>query len=155
MRISPTAVDCRTMRLLFYLLCSALMVGCTQKSTAPRDEGALPLLDNHGGFAHSGRRVTLFPDGSYSDTTYTDVVDAKSMTTTRGVYTLDADRTHLTLRPERGEVEHLYRVDYCRCQYWVHDQERHRITESKETWLRQTSLRAGAKWYLPPAKWIE
>jgi hypothetical protein len=145
MRISPNAVGRRTkgsLRLLLYLLCAALPVGCTQKSTAPPADGTPPLLDNHGGFSHGGRRVVLLPDGSYSDTTYTDVLDAKP-TMTRGVYTLSADRMHLILTPESGAAEHLYRVDYRQEQYWVHEEDQHRVTEASETELRQSSLRTG------------
>ncbi len=146
MRISPSAVGYRTtrsLRLLVYLLCTTLPVACTQKTTAPHADSTPSLLDNQGGFSHSGRRVALLPDGSYRDTMYTDVPGAAS--TTHGVYTWNADRTHLTLTPENGAVEHLYRADYQRRQYWVHEDERHRIGLPGETWLRQISLRTGTE----------
>ena len=31
------------------------------------------VLDDCGGFTHSGRRVVLHPDGTFTDTAYTDV----------------------------------------------------------------------------------
>jgi len=72
-------------------------------------ETALLLLDNHGGFSHAGRRIALYSDGNYSDTSYSDVIGSER--TRRGTYTLDAQRTNLTLLPAQGETEHLYRVD--------------------------------------------
>jgi hypothetical protein len=96
------------------------------------------LLDNQGGFTHAGRRIALRADGSYTDTTYTDagVEPSKS-----GRYTLNSERTHLTLSPNGGKIEYLYRVDYGGQQYWVREGDRERITQSGEASLRQTSVR--------------
>ncbi|MCX5649195.1 MAG: hypothetical protein NTX40_08890 [Planctomycetota bacterium] len=125
----------RALQPLLFLLCWVLMLGCAHEST-------VSFLDNHGGFSHAGRRIELHSDGSYSDTGYTDVIGNESVE--HGVYTLNIEKTHLTLSPASGEVEHLYRVDYGRQQYWVHEQERRRITQSGESWLRQISLRVDA-----------
>ncbi|MCE9591447.1 MAG: hypothetical protein K8S99_13080 [Planctomycetes bacterium] len=124
----------RVAQSLLCLICCALIVGCTQRS-----ENAGLLLDNHGGISHSGRWIELRADGSYTDTAYTDVPGDQHSAT--GRYTFNADRTLLTMTPERGETEHLYRIDYRAQQYWVHDDERERITRPGETWLRQVSLR--------------
>jgi hypothetical protein len=97
------------------------------------------LLDNHGGYSHAGRRIALHSDGTFTDTRYTDVVGDERAN--RGVYTLNDEKTHLTLSPARGEAEHLYRVDCSHQQYWVQEQDRSRITESGQSWLRQISLR--------------
>ena len=99
------------------------------------------MLDNHGGFSHAGRRVVLRSDGSYTDTGYTDVVGDERVK--RGVYTLNAEKTQLTLSPARGEAEQLYQVEYGHVFYWVEEQERHQVTDPKEEWLRQISLRVG------------
>ena len=123
------------------------MAGCASKIAAPdahtddpaQRETALLLLDNHGGFSHAGRRIALYSDGNYSDTSYSDVIGSER--TRRGTYTLDAQRTNLTLLPAQGETEHLYRVDFGRHQYWVLEQERKRITEPNESELRRISLR--------------
>ena len=127
------------------LLCLVFFIGCAAPSTpllastVPHRESALLLLDNRGGFSHAGRRVALQADGSFTDTTYTDVVgDGKAR---RGAYTLNAEKTHLVLSPESGDIEHLYRVNYGGEQYWVHDQDRARTTQASQSWFRQISLR--------------
>ncbi len=119
-------------QLLTLLIC-ALIAGC-----AHRENGAV-LLDNRGGFSHAGRRIPLRADGSYTDTAYTDAVGGERAK--RGRYTLNAERTHLVLSSEVGEAQHLYRVDYRGQQYWVRDDDRTRIVQSGEDWLRQISLR--------------
>ena len=97
------------------------------------------MLDNNGGYSHGGRRIALRSDGSYTDTTYTDVVGDEHARI--GRYTLNAEKTLLTLTPEHGETQHLYRIDYGGQQYWVREDERVRITQSGEAWLRQISVR--------------
>jgi hypothetical protein len=108
------------------------------KNATPHRDSAVLLLDNHGGFTHAGRRITLRSDGSYTDTTYTDtgVETAKN-----GRYTLNPERTHLVLSPEGGKTEHLYPVDYGGKQYWVREAERERVSQPAEASLRQISLR--------------
>lgn len=96
-------------------------------------------LDNHGGYSHAGRRVVLRVDGSYIDTRYTDAVGHEL--TKAGTYSLNSEKTQLVLSPYGGEAEHLHRVDYNGRRYWVHAQNRTRVTESDEDWLRQISLR--------------
>ena len=131
----------RSLRPLSCLLFSLLTVGCIQVNSAPRPAVAPTLLDNHGGFSHGGRRIALHPDGRYTDTIYTDNPGQERVT--HGVYSLDAAVSHLTLTPEGAPAEHLYRVDYHRQQYWVHDQGRRRIASPGESDLREISLRAG------------
>lgn len=125
----------RALHPLVSLLCCVLLLGCSSGSV-------VLLLDNHGGFTHGGRRIELYSDGSYSDTRYTDVVGLESVE--HGVYTLNHEKTHLILSSASGEAEHLYRVDYSRQQYWVHEEDRLRITQSGESSLRQISLRVDA-----------
>jgi hypothetical protein len=124
------------MRTLLLISIAVILAGCVSR---PQQESGVIRLDNRGGFSHAGRRVALLSDGSYRDTRYTDVV--RDERTTAGHYTFDAEERHLTLSPERGEVQHLYRVDYGGQQYWVRTDERARITQSSESWLRQISLR--------------
>jgi hypothetical protein len=124
------------MRALLLITLAIFVTGCTSLS---HQENGVTRLDNRGGFAHAGRRVTLKPDGSFTDLRYTDVIRDESATT--GRYTLDSERRHLTLSPEGGEVEHLYRVDYRRQQYWVHADERAHIAQTGESYLRRISLR--------------
>jgi hypothetical protein len=124
------------MRAFLVIAFAVILTGCISR---PQQESGVTRLDNRGGFSHAGRRVALRSDGSYTDTRYTDVVGNER--TTAGRYTLDMERRHLTLSPERGEVQHLYRVDYSGQQYWVRADERARITQASESWLRQISLR--------------
>src|SRR5688572_3755530 len=124
------------MRALLIIALAIFLTGCNSLS---HQENGVTQLDNRGGISHAGRRVTLKPDGSFTDLRYTDVIGDESATT--GRYTLDAEKRLLTLSPEGGEVEHLYRVDYRGQQYWVHADKRARITQSGESWLRQISLR--------------
>jgi hypothetical protein len=133
-------------RVVTFLVC-ALVVGCSQPSVKPRSnrpvlllDRAVLLLDNHGGVGHSGRRIELRTDGSYTDTIYSDFVGDEH--TKAGHYALNPERTHLMLSPEGGETQDLYRVDYDGKQYWVREVDRRRITKSSESWLRQVSLRA-------------
>ena len=121
-----------------FLFC-LLVVGCSQPSAPPphRESGVL-LLDNRGGFSHAGRRIALRADGSYTDTTYTDVIGDEH--TKKGHYTLNPERTHLILSPQSGEVQDLVRVDYGGQQYWVRESDRERITQPSESWLRQISV---------------
>lgn len=67
------------------------------------------LFDNHDGLSFSARRIALRADGSYADMHYTDVVGHERVK--RGVYSLDAEKTHLPLSPKGGQTEHLYHVD--------------------------------------------
>jgi hypothetical protein len=115
---------------VIFLLC-VLALGC-----APTHK---VMLDNRGGISHAGRRIALLANGSYTDTHYTDALGHDR--TERGRYTLNAEKTHLVLSPERGEKQNLYRVDYGGQQYWVREGERDGITQSGEFWLRQVSLR--------------
>lgn len=139
-------VSRRAMRLLYpimFLLC-LMVVGCSQPSVTPptetpRRESGVLLLDNRGGFSHAGRRIVLRADGSYTDTTYTDVIGDEH--TKRGVYTLNPERTHLLLSPEGSASQELFRVDYSGQQYWVRESDRERITQPSESWLRQISVR--------------
>ena len=124
---------------LFYLSCYMFVAGCTQPGETRKPDSAMMLLDNHGGYSHAGRRITLHSDGSYTDTTYTDVVGAERAKS--GRYTLNAERTLLILSPVGGETQNLYRIDFDGEQYWVHEDERGRITQSSEARLRQISLR--------------
>ena len=124
------------MRALLVIAFAVILTGCISRS---QQESGVTRLDNRGGFSHAGRRVALRPDGSFTDTRYTDVVGGER--TTAGRYTLDAEQRHLTLSPERGEVQHLYRVDYSGEQYWVRADERAGIAQSSESWQRQISLR--------------
>jgi hypothetical protein len=126
-------------RPLLYVLCSVLAGGCVQQTTTSHPESAMLVLDNHGGYSHVGRRIVLRSDGSYIDTGYTDFVGDQQVR--RGIFTLDAQKTHLTLTPSAGEMEQLYQMDYGHHLYWVRQQERGLITDPKEDWLRQISLR--------------
>jgi hypothetical protein len=128
----------RIIQPMIFLVC-AFAVGCAQHSIATQQEGGVTLLDNHGGYSHAGRRIALRSDGSYRDTRYTDIIGDER--TTIGHYTLDAEQRHLTLTPKRGEVLHLYGVDYRGQRFWVGADERARITQASESWLRQISLR--------------
>jgi len=125
------------MRALIIIALAIFLTGCNSLS---HQENGVTQLDNRGGFSHAGRHIWLEPDGSFTDVRYTDVLDEPQPRTT-GRYTLDAEKRLLTLSPEGGEVEHLYRVDYRGQQYWVHADKRARITQSGESWLRQISLR--------------
>jgi hypothetical protein len=102
-------------------------------------ESAMMMLDNRGGFSHAGRRIALRADGSYTDTTYTDVVGDEHTKT--GHYVLNSEKTHLVLSPDGGASQELFRVDYGGKQYWVHEADRERITQPSESWLRQISVR--------------
>ena len=115
------------------------MFGCVKQDDTAHRESVVLLLDNHGGYSHAGRRIALLSDGSYTDTAYTDVVGSEHLKT--GRYTLNAERSLLTLTPKHGEPQHLYRIEYDGRQYWVHEDERQRITQSSETRLRQTALK--------------
>ena len=108
-------------------------------SSIPKGESISLLLDNHGGFSHAGRRIALRADGSYTDTTYTDV--AGNEHSERGHYTLNPDRTHLVLSPDGDASQELFRVDYGEHQYWVRGADRERIEQPSESWLRQISVR--------------
>jgi hypothetical protein len=101
--------------------------------------GADILFDNHGGYSHAGRRVLLRPDGSYTDTAYTDVVGNERVKTGRYIFT--AERTHVILIPQKGVAEDLFRVDHEAVQYWVAAADRERIPKADELRLRQISLR--------------
>src|SRR3954469_13918565 len=103
---------------LFFLL----VVGCSQPSRTIRRESGVLLLDNRGGFSHAGRRIALRTDGSYTATTYTDVIGDEH--TKRGRYTLNPERTHLILSPQSDEAQDLFRVDYGGQQYWVREADR-------------------------------
>src|SRR6185436_18671212 len=89
----------RRVALLFCLL----VVGCSHPSAAPRRGSGVLLLDNRGGFSHAGRRIVLRTDGSYTDTTYTDVIGDEH--TKRGRYTLNPEKTHLILARQNGEAQ--------------------------------------------------
>ena len=121
--------------------CFATLTACStpQPSATQHREPGVVLLDNHGGFSHGGHRIELHPDGSYNQSTYSDVIGDDH--TKHGRYTLTGERTLLTLSPHRGGAQRLYRVDYRGKQYWVRADERTRITKSDEDWLRQVSLR--------------
>lgn len=127
----------KTVALLFCLL---VIIGCTQPGKPPstREHGVL-LLDNRGGFSHPGRRIVLRADGSYTDTSYTDVVGDEQIR--KGLYTLNPERTHLILSPQGGAAEELVRVDHDGQQYWVLEANRERITQPRESMLRQRSVR--------------
>jgi len=134
-------VSHRVMRLLqpvVFLFC-LLVVGCSHPSATPPRESGVLLLDNRGGFSHAGRRIALRPDGSYTDTAYTDVIGDEHTKT--GHYTLNPERTRLVLSPEDGASQELFRVDYGGQQYWVRESDRQRITQPSESWLRQISVR--------------
>ena len=120
------------------LIC-LLVVGCSHPSATPHRESGVLLLDNRGGFSHAGRRIALRTDGSYTDTTYTDVIGDEH--TKRGHYTLNPERTLLVLSPDGGTSQELFRVDYGGQQYWVRQTDRERITQPSESWLRQISVR--------------
>ena len=124
------------MRTPLVIAFAVMLPGCVSHSQRESD---VTRLDNHGGFSHGGRRVTLRAEGTYADTSYSDVVGNEL--TTVGHYTLDAEQGHLTLSPQSGEVQHLYRAEYRGQQYWVRADERVRITQSGESWLRQISLK--------------
>lgn len=136
-------VSRRAMRLfqpVAFLFC-LLVVGCSQPqpSATPHRESGVLLLDNRGGFSHAGRRIALRADGSYADTTYTDVIGDEH--TKKGHYTLNPERTLLVLSPEGGASQELFRVDYSGQQYWVREADRERITQPSQSWLRQISVR--------------
>ena len=128
----------RLLRPVSVLIC-LLVVGCSHPSATPHVESGVLLLDNRGGFSHAGRRIALRTDGSYTDTTYTDVIGDEH--TKRGHYTLNPERTLLVLSPEGGASQELFRVDYGGQQYWVRESDRERITQPSESWLRQISVR--------------
>jgi hypothetical protein len=143
-RVFPTAVaefsrrSRRLLRPVAVLFCF-LVVGCAQPETTPQRGSSIMMLDNRGGFSHGGRRIALRADGSYTDTTYSDVVGDEHRKT--GHYLLNPERTHLVLSPEGGSSQELFRVDYGGQQYWVREADRARITQPRESWLRQTSVR--------------
>jgi hypothetical protein len=129
----------RFIKLWIPLVCFSLMIGCAQHAFPPSShESDALVLDNHGGYSHAGRRVALRPDGSYTDTRYTDVIGDEKVQ--RGHYSFDAEKTRLVLSPERGKAERLYRVNYGSRQYWVHEQNQRRIGDSGDAWFRQVSL---------------
>ncbi len=99
------------------------------------------VLDNYGGFTHSGRRVVLHPDGTFTDTAYTDV-RATDERVDRGTYRFSADKMQLTLVPSQGPEERLDRVDYRGQQYWIKADDRQRIRDAS---FRQVSLRLGGR----------
>ncbi len=147
MRIGLITVRLKPMRFLQSVLtfvCCGLMVGCAHHASAASSDGAASIvLDNHGGYSHGGRRVVLQPDGSYTDTRYTDVVGDQKVE--GGFYRFDAEKRQLTLSPRRGDAEHLYRMDYHGQQYWVRKQDQQRVTGRAEAWFRKISLRAETK----------
>jgi hypothetical protein len=114
------------------LLCSLLIAGCAQSR-----------LDNHGGVAYGGRRISLFAGGKYTDTTYTDFNSDKY--TSGGTYKLTDLNTHLLLIPSTGAVENLYRVDFEDQHYWVPESEKSRILQPDGLDLRQKSLKGDVK----------
>jgi hypothetical protein len=132
--------------LAMVLVSYGLIVGCAHRTpsssdgSAPTTGSASTILDNHGGFSHAGRRLGLQPDGSYTDTRYTDIVgDQKAE---RGTYAFDPNKRRLTLSPRAGEPETLWRVDYRGRQYWVREQDKQRVLDPADNWFRQISLRA-------------
>lgn len=128
---------------LLALLYCGLMVSCAHRASAPApssDTRLFVVLDNRGGYSHPGRRVDLRPDDNYTDSRYTDVVGQQRVE--GGLYTLDAEKRHLTLAARHGEVEHLYRVDYRGQQYWVRGQDKQRVLDPADNWFRHISLRA-------------
>ena len=102
-------------------------------------ESSVLLLDNRGGYSYVGRRIALHNDGTYTDTTYTDAIGGEH--TQKGHYTLNPERTHLTLSPQSGAAQDLFRVNHGGQQYWVREADRERITQPSESRLRQTSVR--------------
>jgi len=128
----------RLLRPVSVLIC-LLVVGCSHPSATPHRERGVLLLDNRGGFSHAGRSIALPTDGSYADTTYTDVIGDEH--TKIGHYTLNPERTLLVLSPASGASQELFRVDYGGQQYWVREADRERITQPSESWLRQISVR--------------
>jgi hypothetical protein len=128
----------RLLQPVAFLFC-LLVAGCSHPSATSHRESGVLLLDNRGGFSHAGRRIALRADGSYTDTTYTDVIGDGH--TKKGHYTFNSERTHLILSPQSGEAQDLIRVDYGGQQYWVQEADRERITKSSESWLRQISVR--------------
>src|SRR5260221_377582 len=108
----------RFIQSLLALVCCGFMVGCAHRVSAPSSgERASLVLDNHGGYSHPGRRVALHPDGSYTDTKYTDVIGDERVQ--RGFYHFNPEKNRFPLSPKRGEMEHLCRVDYDGPPYWV------------------------------------
>lgn len=150
-RLFTTSVRLESMRvfLVIALVSCGLMVGCAHRTpssspeSAPTNESASIILDNHGGYSHAGRSVALQPDGSYIDTRYTDVIGDQKVE--RGTYTFDQDRTRLTLSPRQGGTQTLCRVYYRGQQYWVWEQDKQRVTNPADAWFRQISLRAEAR----------
>ena len=122
------------------LLCCVLVFGCSQLSITQHQERTVLVLDNLGGYSYAGHRIMLRANGSYTDTTYTDVVGQEHTKT--GNYVLNTEKTHLILSPLGGESQDLFRVDYGGQQYWVREADRERITQPSESGLRQVPLRA-------------
>jgi hypothetical protein len=106
----------------------------------PSDVSASVVLDNHGGFSHAGRRVALQADGSYTDTSYTDVIGDQK--TKRGTYAFNSEKRHLTLSPTQGKPETLCRIDYRDQWYWVQEQNVQRVTDPGDAWFRHISMKA-------------
>ena len=69
----------RLLQPLAFLIC-LLVVSCSHPSATQHRESGILLLDNRGGFSHAGRRIALRADGSYTDTTYTDVIGEEHTT---------------------------------------------------------------------------
>jgi hypothetical protein len=131
----------RFVQSMLVLAFCGLMAGCVQHSTPRRQESASVVLDNHGGFAHPGRRVVLHADGTFTQTRYTDVIGVDEKVN-RGAYTFSPDKTQLTLLPSQGEEERLCRVDYRGQQYWVKAEDRQHIRDAS---LRRVSLRVDVR----------
>jgi hypothetical protein len=97
-------------------------------------------IDNHGGYSHLGRRISLKADRKCVQTTYTDAIGVDEEVKT-GTYAQNANRTRLVLAWVGGQEEVLVRVDFQGLQYWVHEADREVITRPDQEYLRQISLR--------------
>ena len=145
-----TSTVLMSLKPLFLLaLAAGLLAGCASPQGGPRismgHDNVPPspprVLDNHGGYSHAGRRITLSPDGHYVETTYTDAI-GQTFPKIHGRYRIDAGNVLLVLERTPGKREFLTHVDYGGQHYWVHVPERDRVSRGSESWLRQTSLRS-------------
>lgn len=130
-------------RLILAGLC-AVLAACTTELRPPgAPEAGLTVLDNGGGFAHQGRRITLHADGRFEQMLYTDVRGPEHDRVMTGTYRFSEDRKLLTLVAPSGGEQILYREPHGGKVYWVKSGERVRIHEADEEAerLRNVSLR--------------
>lgn len=129
-----------TLSPIFTLLIVVINLGLAPLARAESQKPKpLLALDNYGGYAHPGRRITIFADNGYELVKYTDVIGNEKVR--RGKSSVDLQAGTLHLDSDKKDGEKLFRVRYEEKEYWVHKDQVDRIKQADERMLRQNSLR--------------